>query len=408
MKKNCIIALAVLCLFGCKAATTNPETINYNYVNLEGEEFTVFMSNASEQDTTFTLKIFVGADKGNAKNFVAEREVRIPAGGSSRASFDLEEDAYDIPGAKGYYIYYGTEDSKSLHKYHVDKYDFTIHLIGDSTMASKRLDNDNKERGWGMYFRNCFKSNARVVNYAADGKSAKTFISEGRWARVVRHLKPGDYLFIELGHNDEKIDKEDKNRYAWGEFSDNLRMFVHTANEKGVHTVLLSPVARRWFGADGKIVQSHEQYPAAVEAVAKEVGVPYIDMNKATTEFIESLGDEPSKAYFMWLAPGTNKMYPQGREDNTHSVAKGAHKNCDIVCDSIRVKVPELAAYLLDKPYDYVVRNDGKGDFMTIQEAFDAAEDNATILVKQGYYNENAQIPAGKKLNVKYEKDVVK
>jgi len=390
-------------------------TFKYGLATLEGEILTVPVTNTGTRGGDEVVQVYLRKDgdtEGPRMSLKGFKRVNIPAGQTVKVEIVLDDDAYKIYNTSSgefeltdgeYTIFYGgSSDAGSLKELHVKSYDFTVHLLGDSTMAPKNFDKGDLERGWGMYFPNFLKDNVRVINYARNGRSAKSIIAEGRWDRVVRNLKAGDYLFVQLGHNDEKIDKEDKNRYAWGGFSDNLRMFVRTALDKGVHPVLLSPVARRHFNADGRITRTHEQYPAAIEAVAKEFGIPYIDMDKATTEWLESVGDEASKPYFMWLDPNVNPVYPAGRQDNTHSVARGAHKNASIVCDSLRVKVPELAAFLLERPYDLVVAKDGSGDFLTVQEAVNAAPDYShgepfIILVKQGVYEEAVTIPANKK-----------
>ena len=111
----------------------------------------------------------------------------------------------------------------------------TIYMIGDSTMANRNLKNPkNKERGWGMMLGSFFPSDKVVVsNHAASGRSTKSFINEKRWARVVALIKPGDYVFIQFGHNDEK--KENPKLYTepGGTFDDNLRKFVNETRAKG-------------------------------------------------------------------------------------------------------------------------------------------------------------------------------
>ena len=141
---------------------------------------------------------------------------------------------------------------------------FTIHTIGDSTMAEKDLAKAGPERGWGMMFQNFLDEEVTVKNYAQNGRSTKSFIDLGLWSKVEENLQPGDWLFIQFGHNDAKAD--DPARYAapFGAYQDNLRLFVKTAKEKGVHPVLLTPVARRWF-KDGKLDRNcHTDYPAAM------------------------------------------------------------------------------------------------------------------------------------------------
>ena len=278
-------------------------------------------------------------------------------------------------------------------------YDFTIHLMGDSTMADKDISGRNPERGWGMVFENFVDQRVRVINYAKNGRSCKTAIAEGIWDNVKANLRPGDYLFIEFGHNDQKP-KGKGYAPAWTEWQDYLRLFIRTAREAGATPVLLTPVARRHF-YDGVLDETtHGEYPASMRAVAQQEGVTLIDMEKATIAWLKEAGDEASRPYFMWIEPGVCPAKPDGLQDNTHSTPLGARRNCEIVCDSIRVKLPELARHLVH--WDSVVDPAGRGDFLTVQEAVDAAPDalhdgRFTILVKPGTYRERVIIPWNKR-----------
>jgi len=276
---------------------------------------------------------------------------------------------------------------------------FTIHLMGDSTMADKNLAGGNPERGWGMMFPNCLDDSIQVVNYAQNGRSTKSFIDLGLWDKVKSGMKAGDYVFIQFGHNDSK--ESDPARYAapWGAYQDNLRLFVQTAKAAGAHPVLLTPVARRWFKGGRLDRECHGDYPAAMKQVAQQEGVPLLDITTLTLDWIESLGDEASRPYFMWIEPGKYPACPDGKQDNTHTVARGARKVADIVCSAVRAQLPEIAAHLVH--YDIVVDQHGFGDYFTIQEAIDAAPDYShdevtTILVHKGIYKEMVTIPHNK------------
>lgn len=265
---------------------------------------------------------------------------------------------------------------------------FTIHLMGDSTMAEKDLPKAGEERGWGMMFQNFLDPEAvNVVNYAQNGRSTKSFIDLGLWDKVYNAVKPGDYVFIEFGHNDAKADDPARYAPAYGAYQENLRTFIDGVREKGGTPVLLSPIARRWF-KEGKLDRNcHTDYPAAMEAVAKEKGVTFIDMTTPTLDWIEGLGDEASKAFF---------MISTGKNDNTHLVPAGARKVTEIVCDKIKEQIPEIAEHL--RYYHFVVSPDGHGDFKTVQEAIDACPDYShkeitRILVKAGTYKEMVSIP---------------
>lgn len=284
---------------------------------------------------------------------------------------------------------------------------FTIHLCGDSTMAEKDLSKGSPERGWGMMFQNFFDEGVSVINYARNGRSTKSFIDKGQWDDVMAALQPGDYVFIEFGHNDAK--ESDPERYAapWGAYQDNLRRFIDETRSKGGIPVLLTPVARRWFKEAGLDRNCHGDYPAAMKAVAEEKGVILLDITTPTLDWIESLGDEASRPYFMHLAPGKYACAPEGKTDNTHTVAAGARKVTEIVCDKIREQIPEIAVHLCY--YDIVVSPDGHGDYMTVQEAIDACPDYShaeitTIFIRKGVYKEQVTIPHNKfRLNIKGE-----
>ena len=263
----------------------------------------------------------------------------------------------------------------------------TIHLMGDSTMAEKDLTGGNPERGWGMMLPNFVDDSFRVVNYAQNGRSTKSFIDRGLWNKVYDALQPGDYVFIQFGHNDAKADDPERYAPAFGAYQDNLRRFIRGAREKGATPVLLTPVARRWF-KDGKLDRNcHTDYPAAMKQVADEMGVTLLDITTVSLDWLESLGDEASKAYF---------MISTGKDDNTHTVARGARKVTELVCEAVKAQIPAIGEHLVR--YDIVVDQTGHGDYMTVQEAIDAVpnyshEKITTILIKAGTYKECIDIP---------------
>ncbi len=263
----------------------------------------------------------------------------------------------------------------------------TIHLMGDSTMAEKDLSDGKLERGWGMMFPNFVDDTFRVVNYAQNGRSTKSFIDKGLWDIVEYALQPGDYVFIQFGHNDAKADDPDRYAPAYGAYQENLRTFIRGAREKGATPILLTPVARRWF-KNGKLDRNcHTDYPAAMKQVAEEMGVTLLDITTPTLDWIESIGDEASKAYF---------MISTGKDDNTHTVASGARKVTEIVCDALKAQVPAIGEHLVR--YDIVVDQTGHGDYMKVQDAINAVPNYShdkitTILIKAGTYKEAIDIP---------------
>jgi DNA sulfur modification protein DndE len=219
-----------------------------------------------------------------------------------------------------------------------------VYLAGDSTMANKPLD--LPERGWGMALGDFLGDPAMVQNHAMNGRSTKSFIDEGRWEKIATALAAGDFVIIQFAHNDEK--KEDPKRYAdpATTFRDNLRRFIRETRAKQATPILATPVCRRKFDATGKLVDTHGAYPDAVRAVAREENVALLDLTVATAAWLQAAGDEPSKNFFMWIAPGSHPKIPEGRKDDTHFVAAGAEAVAGLAVQSIRTQNLPLARWL--------------------------------------------------------------
>lgn len=199
----------------------------------------------------------------------------------------------------------------------------TIHYIGDSTVARNNI-HSYPQTGMSQGLQLYLKEKVRLVSYAKNGRSTKSFLDEGRFAPVEQAMEAGDFLLIQFGHNDEK---EDPARHTdpEGSFQDNLRMFIRAAREKGAYPVLLTPIARRLFNEDGVFLPgSHGPYPDAVRKLGQAEGVPVIDLTAATEDFLAQLGDAPSKPLFMWP------------KDNTHLKPEGAVKMAGFVAEGLR------------------------------------------------------------------------
>lgn len=308
-----------------------------------------------------------------------------------------------------------------------EKQFITIFTIGDSTMANKKLDGSNPERGWGQMLSRYFSSHIIVDNHAVNGRSSKSFIEEGRWDTVLSKIKPGDYVFIQFGHNDEKPDRK-RHTDPGTTFDANLKRFVTETRAKGGIPVLFNSIVRRNFGKGNAnaiakaimqddfrestptqandtissgtcLIDTHGAYLDSPRNVAKELNVPFVDLNKLTREVVESWGPENSKKLYVWVAPNTIAALPKGRQDNTHLNVYGASIVAELAAKAVTEAVPELKPYL--RHYDLVVAKDGSGDFFSVQEAIDAVPDfrkgkRTTILVRKGVYKEKIVIPESK------------
>lgn len=248
----------------------------------------------------------------------------------------------------------------------------TIFVIGDSTAAKKDLSKGEPERGWGMALQ-CFFDSAyiRVDNHAVNGRSSKTFIDEGRWDKVLSLMKPGDYVIIQFGHNDEKP-KADRHTDPGSTFDYNLAKFVRETREKGGIPIIMNPVIRRNFAsetvkndddealrnttfADGakvkegdSLIDTHGLYAVAPRDVAQRMNVHFVDATRITHDLEQSLGVEGSKKLHMWYLPGEEPSIPKGRQDNTHYNIYGAHVVAKKLANALIEEIPVLKRYYID------------------------------------------------------------
>jgi lysophospholipase L1-like esterase len=215
-----------------------------------------------------------------------------------------------------------------------------VFLAGDSTIAVKET-RAYPETGWGMPFEYFWDSTVTVVNRAKNGRSTKTFISEGLWNSIYKEAAEGDYVFIQFGHNDES--KEKAERYSTPDtFKMNLERFIRETRVKKATPVLLTPVARRRFDKEGQTIESHKEYSALTREVAKEQNVILIELDEKSRALYQQFGAEGSRLLFLQLKPGEHPNYPDGRDDNTHFNELGARLIAQIVLKDIREQIPEL------------------------------------------------------------------
>lgn len=213
----------------------------------------------------------------------------------------------------------------------------TLYCIGDSTMANKKDPDRNPEHGWAQVLQSFFKDDIVVVNKAVNGRSTKSFINEKRWDSIYKKLKKGDYVFIEFGHNDEKI--EDSTRYTnpHTAYRYNLIKFINESREKGAVPILLTSIARRNFNEKGVLVPTHGDYPLETRLVAQEYKVPFIDLEYYTELLEQSYGPEKSKQLHLHFKAGEVPYYKDDKKDDTHLSLLGANKIAQIVINQLKI-----------------------------------------------------------------------
>ena len=245
----------------------------------------------------------------------------------------------------------------------------TIFVIGDSTAANKDTTGGKQERGWAMMLQNCFDADYIVVdNHAVNGRSSKSFINEGRWDKVLEKIKPGDYVIIQFGHNDEKAQPE-RHTDPGSTFDYNLAKYVRETREHGGIPVLMNCVVRRNFMVkapkiaddeqlrnstfkDGakmvegdSLIDTHGLYREAPKDVARRMNCHFVDANQITHELEQGLGREASKKLHMWFLPGEEPSEPKGKQDNTHYNIHGATVVASLLADALCEEIPLLKKY---------------------------------------------------------------
>lgn len=274
----------------------------------------------------------------------------------------------------------------------------TIWMVGDSTMADKS-SKAYPETGWGMAFGAFFDESVTIANRAMNGRSTLSFINEKRWNAVMDSVQEGDYVFIEFGHNDEKINKPGTGTTP-AAYGANLVKFVLETRARKANPVLLTPIMRRSF-LNGNFYDSHGEYAPVVRKIADSLKVPLIDLHLKSETLINGMGEEAAKALFNYVDSG-HVNYPQGKKDDTHFSPAGAKAMAELAVQGIRETKLELADRLIKKPYDFVVAQDGSGDFTTVQAAINAVPDmrksGTIIYIKNGVYKEKLTLPESKNL----------
>jgi pectinesterase len=198
----------------------------------------------------------------------------------------------------------------------------TVYMIGDSTMSIKMSDK-RPETGWGMPFTTMFDNTVTVIDRAVNGRSTLSFRNEKIWQPIVDTLQEGDYVFIQFGHNDEKVDKPGVG-VSPEEYKKNLIDYINETRNKKAIPVLLTPIVRRKFDSAGTLVETHGEYPDKVREVAKELHVAFIDIHQSSKKLLEQLGKDASIKLFNHLQPNEHPNYPKGNIDDTHFSEYGA------------------------------------------------------------------------------------
>lgn len=211
-----------------------------------------------------------------------------------------------------------------------------IFYAADSTVAQNNIFT-YPQTGIGQTLPLYLKKLITVHNHAINGRSTKSFIDESRLATIYNELRSDDFLFIQFGHNDAKI--QDSARYtdAYGDYQVNLEKFINVARNRAAHPVLITPLYRRHFDAAGQLEpDTHGNYPDAMKQVGERLQVPVIDLCSRSEALLKATGDEDSKKWYMNFPSGIYPNFPEGKEDNTHLRVDGAIVFAGLIADGLK------------------------------------------------------------------------
>lgn len=227
-----------------------------------------------------------------------------------------------------------------------------LFICGDST---GKIDNSevSGQVGWGQVMQEYVNTKKITVdNHAKAGRSARTFLNEGRWNVVYDELRPGDYVLIQFGHNDggpinvgkargefpgNNDDKEimtieasgiNEGIYSYGWY---LRKFCLDAMEKGATPIILSLTPTNFRDENGKNVRE-TKYKAWAKEVAEQMDVVFIDLNEISASKLDKMTKEEADTHF--------------QNDWCHSSLLGAHRNAKSVAEGIRKSQSPLRKFM--------------------------------------------------------------
>ena len=209
----------------------------------------------------------------------------------------------------------------------------TVFLVGDSTMTDQPHE---PTTSWGQMLSRFLKPGVAIANHAESGETMKSFITELRLDKVLSLMKKGDYLILQFGHNDSKANWPQTYVEAGTTYKAYMKAYIAEVRRRGATPIIVDPMQRHQFDAQGKVRNSHGGYPQAVREVATEEHVPFIDLTAMSVAFYESMGPEKSWAAF------------SGGKDATHHSAYGAYELAKCIVQGIKDNHLDLANYIVD------------------------------------------------------------
>ena len=216
----------------------------------------------------------------------------------------------------------------------------TVFLAGNSTVTDQQLE---PWASWGQMIPAMFSDKVAVADHAASGSTLRASLSRGRLDKILQLIRPGDYLFIEFAHNDQKPGSGEE---AFTTYNQYLKRYIDSARAHRAIPVLVTSTCRRAFDQHGKLTPTLGQFPDAMRYEAKKDGVALLDLNRMTRTLYETLGQDKSRELFVQFPRGTFPGQQTTLADNTHFSDFGAYELARCMAHAISTSKLPLSQYL--------------------------------------------------------------
>ena len=238
-----------------------------------------------------------------------------------------------------------------------------LYIAGDSTvMTYKSGYNLYPQQGWGGRLPDYLSTGVTISNRAIGGRSSKSFVDEGRLQAILDVIKPGDYLFVQFGHNDGRLGTATYKQY--------LAMYVDGAKQRGAIPVLVTPMCRRNYDSTGKFINDFTAYADTMKQLATEKAAKLLDLNAKSIAWYNTIGAPATEAVFLWLQPGVYPNFPNGVQDRTHFQEYGAGQMARFVTQGIEELNLGIKSFI--KSITYPAEAGGRAGTGTVIEATNA------------------------------------
>ena len=228
----------------------------------------------------------------------------------------------------------------------------TLIVVGDSLTADRSTN--AVAASWARALEKYMKPGCTIDNHAKGGASTKSFFVSGRWAKAVNAVKPGDYVLIQFGGNDQKrftpfyLEKRfaDPN----GLYREIIRRFVKDVREKGGKPVLVSSNVRGMFDENGKLFQKVDKegvsllsYAKAMRELSEELHTEFVDMNTLTFDHLSRIGKDAAMKYYVISTGWRKSMDDEPSKDTTHTIDAGAAAWAKVFVEDVKKRNLDIA-----------------------------------------------------------------